>query len=241
MSPSWPGLHRRSSPLISQPKEARTVPPSTGDSKRDFGEAVIGLPVPGKPVSHHPYPLRPPIPLADGTRLLQHRDCPAAQTADRRSALFRHQHWNSPAGRILAPRHSFRVDVRSGIRNRGGCRFSDGWFLLVLKGELAPHPSHASTDVDSWALAWAARGAWRRYRPIRALEQGEQLLGNKAGSRCINVPVTLGMLAVCEEALRHHQMEIVLCSRHRDVEKAAFLFQFSGGARSEVRRHAAVD
>src|SRR6266446_7427423 len=65
MSPSWPGLHRRSILLISQPKEARTVPPSTGDSKRDFGEAVIGLPVPGKPVSHHPYPLRPPIPLAD--------------------------------------------------------------------------------------------------------------------------------------------------------------------------------
>jgi len=36
-------------------------------------------------------------------------------------------------------------------------------------------------------------------------------------------------------------MEIVLCSRHRDVEKAAFLFKFSRGARSEVRWHAAVD
>src|SRR5882762_3771461 len=65
MSPSWPGLHRRSILLISQPKEARTIPPGTGDSKRDFGEAVIGLPVPGKPVSHHHYPLRLPIPLAD--------------------------------------------------------------------------------------------------------------------------------------------------------------------------------
>src|SRR5712664_3631742 len=53
MSPSWPGLHRRLILLISQPKEARTVPPGTGDSKRDFGEAVIGLPVPGKPVSHY--------------------------------------------------------------------------------------------------------------------------------------------------------------------------------------------
>src|SRR5260370_37148343 len=65
MSPSWPGLHRRSILLISQPKEARTVPPGTGDSKRDFGEAVIALAVPGKPVSHHHYPLRLPIPLPD--------------------------------------------------------------------------------------------------------------------------------------------------------------------------------
>src|SRR5713101_6857132 len=65
MSPSWPGLHRRLILLISQPKEARTVPPGTGDSKRDFGEAVIGLPVPGKAVGHHHYPLRLPIPLTD--------------------------------------------------------------------------------------------------------------------------------------------------------------------------------
>src|SRR5258708_28223416 len=65
MSPSWPGLHRRLILLISQPKEARTVPSGTGDSKCDFGEAVIGLPVPGKPVSHYHYPLRLPVPLAD--------------------------------------------------------------------------------------------------------------------------------------------------------------------------------
>src|ERR1700682_3839642 len=65
MSPSWPGLHRRSILLISQPKEARTVPPGTGDSKRDFGEAVIGLPVPGTAVGHHHYPLRLSIPPPD--------------------------------------------------------------------------------------------------------------------------------------------------------------------------------
>src|ERR1700704_5069034 len=52
-------------PPYSQPKEARTVPPGTGDSKRDFGEAVISLAVPGKAVGHHHYPLRLPIPLPD--------------------------------------------------------------------------------------------------------------------------------------------------------------------------------
>ncbi len=34
--------------------------------------------------------------------------------------------------------------------------------------------------------------------------------------------VALRMLAVGEEALRHHQMQIVLGARHRDIEQAAF-------------------
>src|SRR6516165_3036863 len=113
---------------------------------------------------------------------------------------------------------------------------------LVRESGLAPNPSHASADIDLWALAWAAcSGAWRGYRPIRALEQGEQLLGDEAGSRCINVPIALGMLTVCEEALRHHQMEIVLGPRHCDVEQPAFLLEFRRSAGSQVGRHAAVD
>jgi hypothetical protein len=98
-------------------------------------------------------------------------------------------------------------------------------FRLRLDVELSPHPSHASADVDSRALAWAARGGTLgRDWPIRPFEQGEQLLGYKTRSRCINVSVTLGMLTVCEESLRHHQMEIVLCPRHRDIEQPALLF-----------------
>src|ERR1700681_3762248 len=65
MSPSWPGLHRRSILLISQPKEARTVPLGASDGEGDLGEAVIGLPVPGKAVGHHHHPLRLSIPLSD--------------------------------------------------------------------------------------------------------------------------------------------------------------------------------
>jgi hypothetical protein len=107
--------------------------------------------------------------------------------------------------------------------------------------ELSPHPSHASADVDARALAWAAREAWSRYRPIRALEQGEQLLGYKTASRCIHMSVTLGMLTVREEALWHHEMKIVFCARHRDVKQAALLLKLSGRAGSEVRRHATIN
>src|SRR5260370_4042894 len=35
-------------------KKARTAPFGSGDRESDFGEAVIGLAIPGKTVSHHP-------------------------------------------------------------------------------------------------------------------------------------------------------------------------------------------
>ena len=53
--------------------------------------------------------------------------------------------------------------------------------------------------------------------------------------------VTLGMLTVCEETLWHHEVKIVLCTRHRDVKQAALLLELSGSASAEVRRHATVD
>src|SRR5437660_10294012 len=49
------------------------------------------------------------------------------------------------------------------------------------------------------------------------------------------------MLTVREEALRDHQMENVLCPRHRDIEQTALLLEFGGGAGTQVRRHATVD
>ena len=48
------------------------------------------------------------------------------------------------------------------------------------------------------------------------------------------------MLAVGEEALRHDQMQVVLCTRHGDIEQAAFFLDLRGGADAEVGRHAAV-
>src|SRR5258706_2293910 len=56
--PPWP-----MNLLIPQSEEARTIPLGTGDGKSDFGEAVIGLAIPGKTVGHHHYPLRAPLPF----------------------------------------------------------------------------------------------------------------------------------------------------------------------------------
>src|SRR5258706_1569737 len=65
--PPWP-----MNLLIPQSEEARTIPLGTGDGKSDFGEAVIGLAIPGKTVGHHHYPLRAPLPLP-------HQDCSGRQ------------------------------------------------------------------------------------------------------------------------------------------------------------------
>jgi hypothetical protein len=42
----------------------------------------------------------------------------------------------------------------------------------------------------------------------------------------INVPVAGAALAVREEALGNHQVELVFGSRHGDVEQATFLIDF---------------
>src|SRR5258705_8718837 len=49
--------------FVSKAKEARSIPVGSGNRKGDFGKAVIGLAVPGKPVWHHHHPLRLSIPL----------------------------------------------------------------------------------------------------------------------------------------------------------------------------------
>src|SRR3954452_1251406 len=54
--------------LYPQAKKARTIPFGSGDREGDLGEAVIGLAIPGKTVSHHHYPLRSTIPFADQYR-----------------------------------------------------------------------------------------------------------------------------------------------------------------------------
>ena len=53
--------------------------------------------------------------------------------------------------------------------------------------------------------------------------------------------IALRVLAVDEEALRHDQMEVVLCAGHGDIVQATFLLDLRRGAGTEVGRHAAVD
>ena len=99
----------------------------------------------------------------------------------------------------------------------------------------------APTSTRGPWLAAARRGAGRRQRPCRPLEQAEQPIRNEARARGIDVAVALRILAVGEEALRHHEMQIVLGARHRDVEQAALLLDLGGRAGAEVGRNAAVD
>ena len=96
------------------------------------------------------------------------------------------------------------------------------------------------STLGPW-LGGACRGTGAAQRPGRSLEQIEQLFGNEARPRGIDVAVALRVLAVDEEALRHDQMQVVLCARHRDVEQAAFLLDLGRGAGAEVGRHAAID
>src|SRR3954464_3263390 len=73
--------------------------------------------------------------------------------------------------------------------------------------DLPPHPSHPRADVDLRALRRRARRAGRGFRPGGALEQMDQLLRNEAATRGVDVAITLGGLAMGEEALRQHEVK----------------------------------
>src|SRR5258706_15980401 len=53
--------------------------------------------------------------------------------------------------------------------------------------------------------------------------------------------IALRILAVRKETLRYHQMQIVLCPGHRDIEETALLFDLGGGPGAKIRRQATVD
>src|ERR1700730_17287158 len=53
--------------------------------------------------------------------------------------------------------------------------------------------------------------------------------------------VALSVLAMGEEALRDHQMEIVLGARHCDIEEPPLLLNLFRSAGAEVRRNTSID
>jgi hypothetical protein len=53
--------------------------------------------------------------------------------------------------------------------------------------------------------------------------------------------VPLRVLAVGEEALRNHEVQIVSGTRHRDIEEAPLLLDLGRGAGTEVRGNTAID
>jgi len=55
------------------------------------------------------------------------------------------------------------------------------------------------------------------------------------------MPITLRVLAMREEALRHDEVKIVLGTRHGDIEQAALLLDLGGRPGAEVGRNAPID
>ena len=69
----------------------------------------------------------------------------------------------------------------------------------------------------------------------------ERRLRDETRARRIDVAVALRVLAMREESLRDHEMQVVLRARHRDIEQAALFLDFFRRSRAEVGRDAAVD
>src|SRR5258708_31382914 len=107
----------------------------------------------------------------------------------------------------------------------------------------APHHEHAGDDVNARPLARGPRRGriGRRRWPGGLFEQPEQSRRNEPCPGGVDMPVALGMLAMGEEALWYHEMEVVLGARHRNIEQAAFFLDFGRRAGAEIRWHAAVD
>ena len=53
--------------------------------------------------------------------------------------------------------------------------------------------------------------------------------------------VALRILAMGEEALRDHEVQIIPGARYRDIEEAPLLLDLGRGTGAEVRRNAAID
>ena len=65
--------------------------------------------------------------------------------------------------------------------------------------------------------------------------------GNEAAAPGKDMPVTGASLLMGIEALRHDQIQLILCPRHGDIEKTALLFDLLGRARGKVGGNAPVD
>ena len=65
--------------------------------------------------------------------------------------------------------------------------------------------------------------------------------GDKARTLGVDVAVACAALAMREEALRNHQVKLVLGPCHGDIEKAPFFLDFRRRAGGKVGRQAAIN
>src|SRR5579864_6719613 len=107
--------------------------------------------------------------------------------------------------------------------------------------QLSPPLPHPGSDVDTRSLA---RGGARRRcgsRPAALLVGRQKRVRYETRSRRIEVPISMGPLAVDEKTLRDDEMQIVFGTRHRDVQKTTLFLQLLGGAGAKVGRNTAID
>jgi hypothetical protein len=92
----------------------------------------------------------------------------------------------------------------------------------------APYASEAGADIEPHTLVWRPRshGFGNSCRPSPAIEQAKQIVGNEAGSRGVDMTITVSALAMGEETLRHDQVECVPGARHGDIKKTPLLLNF---------------
>ena len=67
--------------------------------------------------------------------------------------------------------------------------------------------------VDRLSFGWRGSGYWQR----ATHEMRQHCVGDKSRALGIDVTVTGASLAMCEEALGHHQVQLILSSRHGHV------------------------
>src|SRR4029077_1546500 len=97
-------------------------------------------------------------------------------------------------------------------------------------------------DIYFGSLAGGAcRGAGCRDWPGGALKKIKQLFRNEPRPGGVEMAIPLGLLAMNEETLRDHEMEVVLRAGHGDVKQAAFLLDLGQGAGAEVGGYASID
>ena len=76
---------------------------------------------------------------------------------------------------------------------------------------LSPHFAHTSSDIETQAVVPAC---YYRFGgciwPPRPFEEAHQTVGDEPRTSGINMPITLGVLTMCEKALRNDEVETSL-------------------------------
>jgi hypothetical protein len=69
----------------------------------------------------------------------------------------------------------------------------------------------------------------------------QEVVRNEARARSVNMTIAMNALAMCEEALRDNQMQVIFCPGHRDVEQTPLFLDLSRGSHAEIGGNASVD